>query len=439
MQKRILAAMLVLVLLIPSGMAMVVSRYFQLTLERERSRALNEEAAIARAVYTETAGMDRDELFTFATSVAPRYDSASLHVTMLYYGQPMANDTIPNCVRLSKLLESSGRATLLPEGEQRLYVMHRISNELSLLVSSDVSGLYELRDQMAVWTVVLSGIGAAAAILFSVAVSSRLTKPMKKLVSAAEAIGQGDYAVLIPQDAKAETGVLAGAFAQMREAIARREAQLKEQDEQKQQFIDAMAHEMRTPLTTVLSGARLLAQGNLPQEQQAELAEMMAAEALRLSNMDERLMLLTKMNHGELRMTDFSAMQMIQDAIGLWDDVQLSGTDTTFTGERELLIEVVRNLVTNAKRAGGTEPVCVSLLPDGFAVIDHGCGMTSEQAAHIFEPFYRVDKSRARKAGGAGLGLTLCHRIAELHHAALCVDSAPGEGTTMTFRFAGEK
>lgn len=439
MQKRILAAMLALVLLIPAGMAMVVSRYFQLTLARERDRALNEEAAIARAVYAETNSMGRDELFTFATSIAPRYDNASLHVTMLYYGQPMANDTISQAVQASSLLQVSGRATLLLGDERRLYIMHQLNNEVSLLVASDVSGIYELRNTMVLWVVVLCGIGAAAALVFSVIVSSRLTKPMKKLVSAAEAMSQGDYDAAIPQSAKAEVGVLAESFEHMRDAIARREAQLVEQDEQKQQFIDAMAHEMRTPLTTVLSGARLLAQGNLPQEQQAELAEMMAAEALRLSNMDERLMLLTKMNHGELRMTDFSAMQMIQDAIGLWDDVQLSGTDTTFTGERELLIEVVRNLVTNAKRAGGTEPVCVSLLPDGFAVIDHGCGMTSEQAAHIFEPFYRVDKSRARKAGGAGLGLTLCHRIAELHHAALCVDSAPGEGTTMTFRFAGEK
>ncbi len=438
MQKRILAAMLALVLLIPSGMALVVSRYFHLTLERERNRALNEEAAIARAVYTETSGMSRDELFTFATSVAPRYDSASLHVTMLYYGQPMANDTIPFSVETSTLLQSSGRATLLPEEEQRLYIMHRISNELSLLVSSDVSGIYELQGRMVLWTVVLSFMGVAAAILFSVIVSSRLTKPMKKLACAAEAIGQGNYAAVIPQDAKAEVGVLAGSFVNMREAISRRETQLKEQDEQKQQFIDAMAHEMRTPLTTVLSGARLLAQGGLAQEQQADLADMMAAESLRLSNMDERLMLLTKMKCGKWNLTDFSAGQMIRDAVRLWDDVCITGEDTTFTGERELLIEVVRNLVTNAKQAGGAEAVCVSLLPDGFAVIDHGCGMTREQAEHVFEPFYRVDKSRARKAGGAGLGLTLCQRIAALHHAELTVNSTPGEGTTMTFRFTGE-
>lgn len=438
MQKRILAAMLALVLLIPIGMALVVSKYFDLTLERERDRALSEETAIARAVYAETYGMNRDELFTFATSIAPRYDSISMHVTMLYYGQPMANNTISPAVESSLLLRTTGRATLLLSEEQRLYIMHQLNDAVSLLVSTNVSGIYELRNQMMLWTVLISCVGAATAIMFSVIVSSKLTKPIKKLVTVAKAMGQGDYDAVIPQNAQAEVGVLTESFVYMQKAIVQRETQLKEQDEQKQQFIDAMAHEMRTPLTTILSGARLLAQGNLPQEQQSDLSGMMAAEALRLSNMDERLMLMTKMSHDELQLTSFSAMQMIRDAISLWDDVRITGEDTTFIGERELLIELVRNLVTNAKRAGGTEPVCIFLKSDGFDVIDHGCGMTAEEATHIFDAFYRVDKSRARKAGGAGLGLTLCQKIAVLHNAELFVESTSGKGTTMTFRFVNK-
>ena len=70
---------------------------------------------------------------------------------------------------------------------------------------------------MVLWAVVLCGIGAAAALVFSVIVSSRLTKPMKKLVSAAEAMSQGDYGAAIPQNAKAEVGVLAESFDHMRD------------------------------------------------------------------------------------------------------------------------------------------------------------------------------------------------------------------------------
>ena len=72
---------------------------------------------------------------------------------------------------------------------------------------------------------------------------------------------------------------------------------------------------------------------------------------------------------------------------------------------------------------------------DGFAVSDRGCGMTREQIERAFEPFYRADKSRARAAGGAGLGLTLCQRIAQLHGGTLAIHSAPGEGTTVVYQF----
>ena len=96
-------------------------------------------------------------------------------------------------------------------------------------------------------------------------------------------------------------------------------------------------------------------------------------------------------------------------------------------------MELLRNLVVNAQRAGGTKRVCVRMQKNGFAVEDHGRGMTNEQIRHAFEPFYRADKSRARAAGGAGLGLTLCDRIAKLHGGTLRIDSTPGVGTTVTF------
>ena len=128
-------------------------------------------------------------------------------------------------------------------------------------------------------------------------------------------------------------------------------------------------------------------------------------------------------------------MEMAREALSVFEGVALSGEDAEFLGERELTIQLLRNLVVNAQRAGGNAPVQVTLRPDGFSVTDHGCGMTKEQAARAFEPFYKADKSRTRAAGGAGLGLTLCRKIAELHGGTLRIDSAPGEGTTVCYRF----
>ena len=67
-----------------------------------------------------------------------------------------------------------------------------------------------------------------------------------------------------------------------------------------------------------------------------------------------------------------------------------------------------------------------------LTVADHGCGIPPEQLARVTEPFYMVDKSRARKQGGSGLGLALCKRIAEVHGSTLQIDSAPGQGTRVT-------
>ena len=98
-------------------------------------------------------------------------------------------------------------------------------------------------------------------------------------------------------------------------------------------------------------------------------------------------------------------------------------------------ILLLRNLVVNAQRAGGEAPVCVTLHPDGFDVTDCGCGMTEEQLAHAFEPFYKADKARTRGAGGAGLGLSLCRKIARLHRGDVRIESEIGKGTRVCYRF----
>ena len=79
------------------------------------------------------------------------------------------------------------------------------------------------------------------------------------------------------------------------------------------------------------------------------------------------------------------------------------------------------------------EPSFVVAESCGFTVEDEGTGMTQETLRHACEPFWKADKARTRRHGGAGLGLSLCQRIAELHRGRLFFDSAPGKGTRVTF------
>lgn len=387
MRRRIAAAMTALALLLfPVGAMMIVFRSFDLTMEQERARALSEEAAIARAVALEIgASGEKEKLFSVAQGVQQRYGSDQLTVMLVYHGAPMAGSALPD--GLDELLNTQGRATLLDGDTKTLYMAHRLSDALVLLLKSDVSAVYALRRELALWAGILSLAGVALASLLSVVVSGWLARPYKLLA------------------------------------------------QQRQELIDALAHEMRTPLTAILGGARLLERANLSEEKRAQLLSSIAREAQRLSDMDERLLQLTRMAHNSLTMTAFSSMDMAREALSVFEDVKLLGEDAVFTAERELTIQLLRNLVVNAQRAGGDTPVRVTMLEDGFSVSDTGCGMTRGQMARVFEPFYKVDRARTRSAGGAGLGLTLCKKIAQLHGGSLEIDSEPGRGTTVVYHF----
>ena len=388
MRTQIVAAMTALVLLLfPLGAFMIVHQGFSLTMERERARALSEEAAIARAVALELSGKSKEGVFTTASSLQRRYGSQALAVALVYRGETMAGNERPQVQGMEELLETQGRATLLDSSTQKLFIAHKLSDDLTLLLASDVSAVYEFRRELAFWAGGLSVVGVVLSCMLSVIVSGWLARPFKQLAA------------------------------------------------QRQELIDALAHEMRTPLTAILGGVRLLERANLDEEKRVRLLGSMAKEAQRLSDMGERLLMLTRLEHDAPEFAPFSSMEMAREALDAFDSVILEGEDAVFTGERELMICLLRNLVVNGMRAGGTEPVRVTLMKNGFSVTDSGCGMTKEQIARAFDPFYKADKSRARTHGGAGLGLTLCKKIARLHGGKLEIESEVGKGTRVVYHF----
>lgn len=388
MRTKIVAAMTALVLLLfPLGAFMIVHRGFSLTMERERARALSEEVAIARAIALELSGKSKEGVFTTVSSLQRRYGSQALAVALVYRGEMMAGNERPQVQGMEELLETQGRATLLDGSTQKLFIAHKLSDDLTLLLASDVSAVYEFRHELAFWAGGLSLVGVVLSCMLSVIVSGWLARPFRQLAA------------------------------------------------QRQELIDALAHEMRTPLTAILGGVRLLERANLDEERRVRLLGSMAKEAQRLSDMGERLLMITRLEHDAPEFAPFSSMEMAREALDAFDSVILEGEDAVFTGERELMICLLRNLVVNGMRAGGTEPVRVTLMKNGFSVTDSGCGMTKEQIARAFDPFYKADKSRARTHGGAGLGLTLCQKIACLHGGKLEIESEVGIGTRVVYHF----
>lgn len=434
MRKRIALCMVALVLtLLGPGMALVVSRSFALTMERERARALGEEAAIARALTLEAAEGNVGR--STASTLQTRYGSNELTIYLLQNGETITGEALPTVQKLPELLNTETRATLLDGVSERLLIAHALDGEITLLTALDVSPVYALRRELLRGTAALGLIGLALAGALAIWISGVLTRPLSQLADAAAKLADGDYAAPLPAAKNDEMNALIRAFSRMSAAIDERETALRTQAEERQALIDALAHEMRTPLTAILGGARLLQQSRLSDSQQSELLDTMAREASRLSTMDERLLLLTRLDHEAPAFAPFDSQAMAREALSVYDGVRLEGDDAVFVGERELTILLLRNLVVNAQRAGGKEAVRVTLHPDGFDVTDYGCGMTKEQIARAFEPFYKADKARTRSAGGAGLGLPLCRKIARLHHGELHMESEIGRGTRVCYRF----
>lgn len=434
MRKRIALCMVALVLtLLGPGMALVVTRSFALTMERERARALGEEAAIARALTLETAEGNVGR--STASTLQTRYGSNELTIYLLQNGETITGEALPTVQKLPELLNTETRATLLDGVSERLLIAHALDGEITLLTALDVSPVYALRRELLRGAAALGLIGLALAGALAIWISGVLTRPLSQLADAAAKLADGDYAAPLPAAKNDEMNALIRAFSRMSAAIDERETALRTQAEERQALIDALAHEMRTPLTAILGGARLLQQSRLSGSQQSELLDTMAREASRLSTMDERLLLLTRLDHEAPAFAPFDSQAMAREALSVFDGVRLEGDDAVFVGERELTILLLRNLVVNAQRAGGKEAVRVTLHPDGFDVTDYGCGMTKEQIALAFEPFYKADKARTRSAGGAGLGLPLCRKIARLHHGELHMESEIGRGTRVCYRF----
>lgn len=338
-----------------------------------------------------------------------------------------------------------------PVGEQHyIFVSSGLPQEdYVLCYARNITALYNARTEnirMAVsFGMVLVLLVAVVAIL----VSRGLTRPLNRLQKSANALTEGNANPL--PEGKDEIGLLARSFNQMADAVQQREHALKEQVEERQLFIDDLAHEMNTPLTSIQGYAALLEQANCTEEQKRKAAAYIQHETRRMKGMYQKLRVLSIAHEQGIEKKSVPVDEWFNE-IGEQMRPILKEKGMKLTGQirlqrvygdRELLSVLLSNLVRNAilySPEGGTIELCADEQEGRptVTVTDHGIGIPPDKQLKIFEPFYRVDKSRSRQTGGTGLGLSICKRIAELHGAALSVQSVPGEGTTMLLSFLDE-
>lgn len=266
----------------------------------------------------------------------------------------------------------------------------------------------------------------------------RALQPLSKLSIAANQIAEGNYKQEIEVIGNDEIAQVSESFNYMAKEIDLAMEAMKIESENKQVFIDDMAHELRTPLTTIFGYAQLMYNVKMDEEKRLKYLEFIISESNRMQSMTNELLQLTILKHETIAFDWFENSIMIKrvtqplsllaEEKGIMIEVKTDnkktyGNETLF---ENLSVNLIRNAIHACSNGGRIE---VTLLENKLIVKDNGCGMTKECQEKIFEPFYREDTSRSRRAGGTGLGMAICKQIVDCHHGNIEIHSEKNEGT----------
>ena len=263
------------------------------------------------------------------------------------------------------------------------------------------------------------------------------------LTAASARIAAGDYALRTRMHTGDELEILSQGFDQMAGAVQDKVEALELSVQQRDDFVGAFTHELKTPMTGIIGYADLLRSMQPDPEEQREAAGAIFHEAQRLETLSGKLLQLMGLGEHAPQLVPVQLDSVFAEARRAVAPalngciLTMQSNSLTVQGDADLLCDLVINLVTNAAKAstpGSAIAVCAEQA-DGsirLTVQDHGQGIPADKLARVVEPFYMVDKSRSRRQGGSGLGLALCSRIAQAHGGTLAMESGLGKGTTVT-------
>jgi signal transduction histidine kinase len=302
----------------------------------------------------------------------------------------------------------------------------------------------ELRsDLMELGTILLGGLGVVVilAALAGALLARRTLAPVARASDAARSLAEGLLATRLPVEREDEFGAWATSFNEMAEALEAKITELSEAQARERRFTADVAHELRTPLTAVVNEASLLAEHieRMPPEARRP-AELLVADVARLRDLVEDLMEISRLDAGTqpLRPERVDLGSLVASAVRArgWNErLRLDTDEVVLTSDPRRLERIVANLVGNALEHGGRE-VVVRVGRDGVGafveVSDRGPGIAREDLPHLFDRFYKADRSRTGL--GTGLGLAIALENARLLGGDIAVASEPGAGTRFTFR-----
>ncbi len=287
--------------------------------------------------------------------------------------------------------------------------------------------------------------------LFSRIISRSVLVPLDELNRATESIAKGDLDFVIKYKRNNELGRLCQAFETMRDKLKASIEERLASERQRKEMIGVISHDLRTPISSIKGYVEALQDGMARDEEQFQrYLKVIHDKTNRLDALIDDLFLYSQMELGNLKMN-----LELADSRVMLEDIMNSVSMDLENETMEMVVkrpfpsvwvradikrinQVVDNILQNAVKYAENCGVIevMATVDDGYleiSISDNGIGIAREDLSHIFELFYRGEKSRSRHYGGTGLGLAICKNIVEQHGGKIWAESHIGEGTTISF------
>ncbi len=276
-----------------------------------------------------------------------------------------------------------------------------------------------------------------------------MVRPLRQMAQAAKSFGAGDFSSRVPVTSQDEIGQLAIAFNNMADSLATSEGT-------RRSFIANVSHELKTPMTTIAGFIDGILDGTIPPERQGYYLNIVSTEVRRLSRLVQSMLALSRIDSGELRMNKqrfdltnilISTLLTFEQKIGD-RNIRVEGLEEASTifvdGDPDMIHQVVYNLIENAVKftnEGGYIRISLIDGPDRttLEICNSGQGIQPDELPHIFERFYKTDKSRSKDKNGMGLGLYIVKTILRLHGGDITAASETGSYCSFTLWLPKEK
>lgn len=280
----------------------------------------------------------------------------------------------------------------------------------------------------------------------------RTLRPLRRLTEVSEEISGGQYSLRSGIASTDEVGELSASFDHMAATVEQKILDLQEQARRRELLLGALTHEMKTPMTAIIGFSDSLLSMPLSEEKRMEAACEIHEAALRTERLSQKMMQLIAMTDCTVlvrrKLAVAELFQQIQtilhDSLAEKQMMLTTEADTALLeGDADLIMSLLTNLIDNAMKASQPgQSITLRASADAMnwqlSVSDHGYGIPADKIALVMEPFYRVDKARSRRLGGAGLGLSLCQMITQAHGGSLTIESIVGQGTIITMTWPKE-